>query len=306
MKKLYGVVVPLVTPFDRTGRVDTGVLRAHVDDLIGAGVHCLYPCGTTGEMFKLTTDERKRIDRTVIEAAAGRAVVFAQVGAISTAETIELALHARDAGADGIGVVTPAFFGLSERALEEHFCAVAAAVPELPVYLYAIPQCAVNDITPALAARVAERSPNVVGIKYSYPNMPRILEMLEIRDHRFSVLCGQDTLLYSLLTAGGDGTVSGAANLLPEMYVAVYEAFRRGDLPLALRLQRKANRLGAIVNGANNIGKYKAALPRLRGIDAGPLRAPGENLSPEETDRLVARLEALDWKHPMAGLDAEP
>ena len=303
MKKLYGVVVPLVTPFDREGRVDPGVLRAHVDDLIGAGVHCLYPCGTTGEMFKLSLDERRLIDRTVVEAAAGRAVVFAQVGAMSTADTISLAQNARACGADGIGVVTPAFFGLSERALEEHFCAVAASVPELPVYLYAIPQCAVNDITPALAARVAERAPNVVGIKYSYPNMPRILEMIEIRNRTFSVLCGQDALLYSVLEAGGEGTVSGAANVLPEQYVAIYEAFRRGDHALALRLQRKANRLGKIINGANNIGKYKAALPRLRGIDAGKLRLPGENLSEEETDRLVEALEALAWRDPMAGLE---
>ena len=136
MKKLYGVITAMTTPFDAEGNVDVAALERAVDFQVEKGVNCLYPCGTTGEMMYLTVEERKLVAKTVIDHAAGRVPVFVQVGAWNLADTIELARHAVDSGADGIGVVTPVFYKLSDRGLIDFYEAVAASVPsDFPVYL---------------------------------------------------------------------------------------------------------------------------------------------------------------------------
>ena len=292
MKKLYGVVVPVVTPLDENDKVNLKALAELCERLIEKGVHCLYPCGTTGEMMNLSLEERKLVTETVVKTAAGRVPVFAQVGAMNLADTIELAKHAESVGADGLGVVTPAFFKQSDTALEEYYVKVAASVPDMPIYLYAIPQCAVNDITPSLAANIAARAKNVIGIKYSYPNMSRIQEFMEINNGTFSVLCGPDELFYVTLCAGGDGTVSGTAMVIPDHYVGVYNKYQAGDHIGARMLQRKTNRVADILNHSNNIAHYKAALKRLYHIDGGRMRCPGIDLTEEEINQMISELES--------------
>lgn len=290
MKKLYGVVVPVVTPLDKDNRVDVKALTDLCEFLIKKGIHCLYPCGTTGEMLNLSVEERKLVIETVVKAAAGRVVVFAQVGSMNLEDTMELAKYAEKVGADGLGVVTPAFFKQSDAALEEYYVKVAQSVPNMPIYLYAIPQCAVNDITPELAARIAVRAKNVIGIKYSYPNMSRIQQFMEINDGTFSVLCGPDELFFVTLCAGGDGTVSGTAMVLPDHYIGIYDKYRSGDYLGARMLQRKTNHVADILNASNNIAHYKAALKALHGIDGGYMRCPGVDLTKEQIDDMLAKL----------------
>ena len=290
MKKLYGVVVPVITPLDKDDKVDVKALTDLCEFLIKKGIHCLYPCGTTGEMLNLSVEERKLVIETVVKAAAGRVVVFAQVGAMNLKETIELAEYAEKVGADGLGVVTPSFFKQSDAALEEYYVKVAQSVPDMPIYLYAIPQCAVNDITPKLAERIAERAKNVIGIKYSYPNMSRIQQFMEINGGTFSVLCGPDELFFVTLCAGGDGTVSGTAMVIPDHYIGIYNKYKSGDYLGARMLQRKTNRVADILNASNNIAHYKAALRALYGIDGGYMRCPGVDLTKEQVSDMLAKL----------------
>jgi 2-dehydro-3-deoxy-D-pentonate aldolase len=294
MKKLYGVVVPVVTPLDKNDKVDVKALTDLCEFLIKKGIHCLYPCGTTGEMVNLDVEERKIVIETVVKAAAGRVVVFAQVGCANLRDTIELAKYAEKVGADGVGVVTPIFFKQSDAALEEYYVKVAQSIPNLPVYLYAIPQCAVNDITPELAARIAARANNVIGIKYSYPNMSRIQQFMEINNGTFSVLCGPDELFFVTMCAGGDGTVSGTAMVIPDHYVGIYNKYQSGDYSGARMLQRKTNRVADILNSSNNIAHYKAALKELYGIDGGYMRCPGVDLTREQIDDTLAKLNSND------------
>ena len=260
MRLLYGVTVPLVTPLTKERTLDISSLEHLTDFLIEKGIHCLYPGGTTGEMMLMGMEDRKVLAETVVRQTAGRAVVYIQAGAVNQADTITLAKHAVDIGADGIGVVTPVFYKLSDRELVSYYQSVCRSVPsDFPVYLYAIPQCAVNDITPALAEELAETCPNIAGIKYSYPNMSRIQEFMTIRSGSFSVLCGPDELFCATVLTGGAGTVSGNAQVIPEHYVAIWNALERGDIPTAVSLQRKTNQLNQILSNDHNIARYKAA-----------------------------------------------
>lgn len=296
MKKMFGVNTPISAPMTEGQAIDYASLETLCEYLIEKGVHGLYPNGSTGEMAYLSTEERKKVLEVTVKAAKGRVQVFSMVGAPTTKETIELARHAQSAGADGVGVVTPYYFKLDDEELLGHFTSVARSVsPEFPVYLYGIPQLAVNDITPALAARVAEAAPNVVGIKYSYPDMPRLMKFMNIRDNRFSVLAGPDNLFFMTLCAGGDGTISGNSNVIPEHFVAIYDAFKAGDFSKARALQRKTNKLIEVISGPNNMARYKRALMHRGAIASDQLRSPLRRLSEKEAAELIGKIEEMNY-----------
>ena len=296
MRLLYGVTVPLVTPLTKERTLDISSLEHLTDFLIEKGIQCLYPGGTTGEMMLMGMEDRKVLAETVVRQTAGRAVVYIQAGAVNQADTITLAKHAVDIGADGIGVVTPVFYKLSDRELVSYYQSVCRSVPsDFPVYLYAIPQCAVNDITPALAEELAETCPNIAGIKYSYPNMSRIQEFMTIRSGSFSVLCGPDELFCATVLTGGAGTVSGNAQVIPEHYVAIWNALERGDIPTAVSLQRKTNQLNQILSNDHNIARYKAALKYRKILSDASTYAPLEPLSEAESRSMSDMLEELKF-----------
>lgn len=297
MKRMYGVVIPMVTPLTEDDHVDVLSLQRLTDFLIDKGVDCLYPCGTTGEMAYLTDDERILVVETVVRQAAGRVPVFAQVGAANTSSTIRLARHAAACGADGVGVVTPWYFQLSDDALLSYYKEVSDSVPaDFPIYMYGIPQNAVNDITPALAERVAQACPNVVGVKYSYPDMTRLQQLMTVRNGAFDVLVGPDHLYEAVVAVGGKGVISGNAMIVSEHYVAVREAMARNDWASATRLQRKTNVLNAILCAKNSIGCYKAILKQWGIIETARMRKPMEEVSAEDTAALMKALEEAEYK----------
>jgi 4-hydroxy-tetrahydrodipicolinate synthase len=303
MKKLYGVTTAMVTPFDTREQVDYGALRNMVDFLIERGVHCLYPCGTTGEMLHLTVEERKRIARTVVERADGRVTVYVHAGAVRQEETLELAAHAHAIGADGIGVVTPAYLAANGDEMVSYYVEVARAVPEdYPVYLYNIPQCTANDLTADMAVRIARQCPNVIGIKYSEADMLRTDEYLQVSPG-FSVMQGADRLFLACLAMGCDGTVSGVSNVYPEPFVALYDAFRNGDLAMARQWQRWANLLCVALRCGSNMSYFKKGLDR-RGVAGGHMRRPQLDLSQREIDSLYRQLDEIEDKLPPGALKA--
>ncbi|MDF2722223.1 MAG: dihydrodipicolinate synthase family protein [Paenibacillus sp.] len=294
MKHLHGVTTAMVTPFDEKGQVRLEQVGELTEFLIARGVHCLYPLGTTGEMLRLSASERKQVAETVVKTANGRVTVYIHAGAMNEQETIELAQHAHAIGADGIGVVTPVFFGANDRELEAYYSHVASSVPsDFPVYLYSIPQCAANDIKPELARQLADRFSNIIGIKYSFPDFLRLNDYLAIHDGRFSVLPGTDRLFLPALAMGCEGVISGVSSVYPEPFVAVYNAFLENDIPKARKLQRIATSYCEALKNGSNMAYFKEAL-KLRDVDAGWMKAPQLNLPEGEIEQLRVVLSKLD------------
>ncbi|QKJ87139.1 Dihydrodipicolinate synthase [Paramixta manurensis] len=294
MKKLTGITTAMVTPFAADGAVDLAAIAQLTDFLVTKGVHCLYPLGTTGEMLRLSEQERKQVAETVIKQNDRRATVYIHVGAMTQRETLALAQHAWHSGADGIGVVTPAFFGATDEELAHYFINVAQSVPEdFPVYLYNIPQCAANNLSAEVAQRVADRCPNVVGIKYSYPDYLTVNHYLTLNQETFSVVVGADRLFLPALAMGCDGVVSGVSCVYPEPFIAVWKAWQDGDIDAARRAQRRANRFCETLRNGSNMAFFKAGLAH-RGIAAGSMRAPQRDLSPEAAADLINQLTILE------------
>ena len=294
MKKLFGVTVPIITPLDANDQLNEPALRQLTHFLIEKGVDCLYPAGTTGEMLRLATAERKKMAEIIVEEAEGRVPVFIHIGAMALKDTLELAEHAYEIGADGIGAVTPCYFSVNDREMEEYYVSIAQAVPEdFPLYLYNIPQCAANDLQPDVIQKIVDRCPNVIGIKYSFADMSRTLAYLAINQGNFEVIHGADYLFHSLLMMGCAGTVSGVAGVYPEPFVEVYKDFKAGDRERAMKYQKIATAFNHALKGGSNMAYFKAAL-QMRGIDAGYMRKPQLDLGQEEKEALREELAVLE------------
>src|SRR5919197_3788291 len=149
----HGVLPALITPFTEDGdAIDTDALAANVDRLIAGGVAGLVPGGSTGEFTTLSHAERRQLVEATLEAAAGRVPVVAGTGALSTRETVELSMHAEQAGAAAVMIVPPFYDALSWRELLAHYTAVADAI-DIPIMYYNLPSASGVKLT---AAQLAE------------------------------------------------------------------------------------------------------------------------------------------------------
>ena len=276
----------MTTPFTADGKVDTAALEEQTEYLIEKGIQCLYPCGTTGEMYLMSAEERELVAETVVKKAAGRVTVFIHVGAMTVDETIRLAQHAHKIGADGVGVVTPSYFTVNDRAMVEYYKTVCAALPDdFPVYVYVIPQLAHNDISAATMEQIAAACKNVVGVKYSFADMRRINEYLQVRNGNFSVVPGADDLFLPALVCGCDGVVSGCSGPFPEAFVAVYKAFQSGNLEGARKAQVAATELVKLMQFGGDMSIFKNILT-FRGVTGGHMRKPLLDLTDEQVAQL--------------------
>ncbi|MBS7622299.1 4-hydroxy-tetrahydrodipicolinate synthase [Candidatus Bathyarchaeota archaeon] len=298
--KPEGVMPALVTPFTDNGdRVDESRLRELVDYVIGHGVSALVPCGTTGEFQNLTLNERKRVLEVVVDHTNGRVPVIAGTGSSGTKLTIEATQHAKDVGAAAALVVTPYYHKPADRGIYEHYRSLAEAV-DLPIILYNIPQATGVNLSWQMVEDLVE-IPNVVGLKDSSGELRYMLSVLEKTGSRLSVLCGHDEVVLPALAAGASGMILASANFMPDLWVELYQAVKRGDLKTAREMQVKVQKISRIIVRSGPVGS-KAAL-RMLGIDPGPVRLPlsmGGELTYEDMEELRIDLEKIGKIKPRA------
>lgn len=297
MKKLYGITCAMITPFADDMSVDIDAIEQYTGFLIDKGIDCLYPLGTTGEMYKMTRKERMTVAETVVKAAAGRVPVFIHTGAHDPDEVIELSKHACDIGADGVGIITPSFFSLRREEAVDYYRNICCRLPsDFSVYLYHLPQCTSQSFDSAIASEIAECCPNVVGIKYSYPDMIETLRFLGIRGGEFSVLQGADRLTAACLAMGCEGIISGCASAYPEPFIRLKKQCGSGDINKVKKLQQSANEIADILRGGASAAWFKAAL-EWRGIIKSRVRPPQKDINEEERAMLFDALSAYNTKN---------
>jgi hypothetical protein len=166
-----GSLVALITPMRSDGSVDEKAYAEFVDWQIKEGTDAVVPVGTTGESPTLSHDEHKRVVEIAIEVAKGRVPVIAGAGSNSTEEAIDLARHAKMAGADATLIVTPYYNKPTQEGMYLHFKAIADTV-DLPMIIYNIPPRSVVDMSVETMARLAKHR-NIVGVKDATANLVR-------------------------------------------------------------------------------------------------------------------------------------
>lgn len=300
MFKPEGIFPALVTPFTDDGKaVDEERLRALVSHCLELGVHGVVPCGTTGEFVNLTTEEKRRVIKIVIDEVNGRVPVIAGTGASGTDQTVEMTRYAKDAGATAALIVTPFYLKPADRGIYEHYYTIANEV-DMPIILYNIPQCTGLDLPWQMVEDLAQ-IPNIVGVKDSSGQLKFILAVLEKVRDKINVLCGHDEVVVAGLAAGCSGAILASANVIPDIWIQVYDHVKKGELQQARELQYKVQKIARIIASSGAVGT-KEALNMMK-IKVGPVRKPlsvGGELTYEAREELRLDLEKIGKIKPKA------
>ena len=253
-----GSICALITPF-REGNIDEDAFSNLVNWQIAEGTNALVPMGTTGESPTVSHEEHKRVVELCIDVADKRVPVIAGAGSNSTAEAIDLAEHARAAGADAALVVTPYYNKPTQEGLYRHFEALNSA--GIPLIIYNIPGRSVIDMHVDTMARCYKLE-NVIGVKDATAAVGRATEQRLACGEDFCQLSGEDITQLGFLAQGGVGCISVTANIAPKLMADMHAAWQRGDVAEAQRLNECLTPLHADLFCEANPGpvKYGASL----------------------------------------------
>jgi 4-hydroxy-tetrahydrodipicolinate synthase len=293
MFKPKGIFPALVTPFTKNGKeIDEVQLRALVNRCIELGVNGVVPCGTTGEFVNLTMEERKRVIDIVVDEVNGRVAVIAGTGASGTTQALEMTCYAKDAGADAALIVTPFYLKPTNRGIYQHFHTIANTV-DLPIVLYNIPQCTGVWLRWQMVEDLAQ-IPNIIALKDSSGELRYMLAVLEKVRDKINVLCGHDEVVIAALAAGASGAILASANIIPDIWVKIYNHIEKGELQKAQELQYKVQKIARIIANSGAVGTKEAL--KMIGLKVGPVRHPlsvGGELSYEAREELRLELEKI-------------
>lgn len=283
-----GSIVALVTPFKKDGSVDEACLRKLVEFHIKNGTDGLVPCGTTGESATLNYEEHERVIDICIEASRGRIPVIAGTGSNSTQEAIDMSLPAEKAGADGLLLVSPYYNKPTQKGLYLHFKAVADSV-KIPIILYNIAGRTAVNIEPETVARLARDCKNIVAVKEASGSLDQMSKIKALCGPKFTLLSGDDSLTLPIMSIGGEGIISVAANIVPADIKALVSAFREGDMKKAQKLHYKLFSLIKALFIETNPIPVKTAMG-LMGICESSLRLPMCPMADENLGKLKTEL----------------
>ena len=276
MAKPRGSLVAIVTPMRDDGALDLDAFCGLIDWHVREGTDGIVVVGTTGESPTVDFDEHRRLIDAAVKHAARRIPIIAGTGANSTREAIELAAHAKKAGADMSLTVVPYYNKPSQEGLYRHFRAIAEAV-DMPHILYNVPGRTVADMQNETVLRLAE-IPNIVGIKDATADLQRGAELLRRKPADFLVYSGDDATGLGLMLLGGDGVISVTANVAPRLMHEMCAAALSPDPARARELNNKLIGLHRELFCEANPIPVKWAVQQL-GRVAGGIRLPLTPLS---------------------------
>jgi 4-hydroxy-tetrahydrodipicolinate synthase len=284
--KLHGSFVALVTPYSK-GEVDLKKVQELVEFHIRNGTGGICPIATTGEGPVLTHDEKAAIVRTVVETAKGKALVFPGTGTYNTAESIELTKMAKELRADGALMVTPYYNKPTQEGLFRHYEACAKAVA-LPIMLYNVPGRTGVSMAPETTARLS-RIKNIVALKDASGNVEQVTMVRNLCD--IQILSGEDSLTFAILTLGGVGVVSVAANVIPKQVAEMVALTLKGELDKGRQIHDRYFELFKNLFIETNPIPVKTALKKM-GLYNGEMRLPMCEMSAANEDKLDRTLKA--------------
>lgn len=295
-KKYHGVVVPMVTPVYENGEVDLDATQKIVKFLAKNDVAPLL-MGTTGEGNSLNRRDGLLFVRKAVEAAEGRVKVYAGLTGNCFADQVSAAKEYVDTGADVIVATLPTYYALTPEQMYGYYVALADSIPG-PLMLYNILATTHMSIPIDIIKRLADH-PNIVGLKDSERNLPRMEELIEFAKDRedFSFFCGCAALSAETLALGADGIVPSGGNFVPHLYEQLYEAGISGEKEKAEQLQQLTADICSVYQKDHTLGESLAALKvMMKTLDLCEpwMLLPLSRLSKEEEEVIAQKAKLLN------------
>ena len=279
-----GVCTAMVTPF-LNGKINFPLMKLLLQRQMDAGVKAVVISGTTGESSTLSDQEKTELFRQCKDFTGDECLIIAGTGSNSTAHAVELSQAAEEAGADGLLVVSPYYNKATSDGLFAHYLSIAHSV-SIPVIMYNVPSRTGVDIPVSVYRRLC-RVPNIVGVKEASADLSKICRIKNTCSPDFSIWSGNDDLTVPVMSIGGQGVISSAANVCPEQMVAMTTAAINEDFESAGEIQCALQPLIDLLFCEVNPIPVKTAMAFL-GYDCGGCRLPLTDISADNFKKLKA------------------
>lgn len=296
-KPLSGIIPPLVTPLKDNETLDIESLERLIEHLIAGGVHGLFILGTTEEQ-SLSYDVRKQMIKEACRINRGRLPLLACITDTSIVESIKLAKVAAECGADGVVSAPPYYFATGQPELAQFYEELVPQLP-LPVFLYNMPSHVKVSFAPDTVRRIAQNH-QVIGFKDSSANAVYFQSVMYKMQERpdFAMLVGPEEITGECVLLGAHGGINGGANMFPELYVAMYDAARSGDLTRVRQLQQYIMQISTSIytvgkHGSSYLKGLKCALSLLGIINDDFVASPFYKFNEPEREKIRQALAAL-------------
>lgn len=300
MTKFSGIIPPLVTPLSGRDSLDVAGLERLLEHVLAGAVHGLFILGSTGEGPALGYALRRELITRTCRQVGGRVPVLVGITDSAFTESLAVARHAAEAGAAAVVAAAPFYFPAGQPELREWIDHLVAELP-LPLTLYNMPALTKVSLGLETLRRAADH-PRILGVKDSSGDLGYFRELVTLRRHRpdWSILIGPEEKLADALTAGGDGGVCGGANLFPDLFVELFNAFRAGDQPRVAELH---DRVMKVSGSLYHVGSYSSAWIKglkcalsCAGLCDDFMAEPARRFRAPERARIAAALHQLGFK----------
>lgn len=289
MKNLKGIVPALLTPFTADNRINHPVLRELVRRNLEQGVSAFYVAGSTAEAFLLTTAERKAILETVVDEVAGRCGVIAHIGAISQDAATELALHARETGADAISSIPPFYYPFTFDEIKAYYFGIVEA-SGMPMIIYNFPAFSGVKLDVVNIAQFL-CDDRFIGVKHTSQDFYALNRFKTAFPDKL-VFNGFDEMFVSGMAMGADGAIGSTFNFMADKFIAMKKLCDDGHFDKARAMQSKVNDLIQVLITVGVLPGEKEIM-NLMGLDFGGCRKPFKSISEAERAMLKQALAAL-------------
>ncbi len=294
---IHGLCAATHTPFAADGSLNLAAVEKQRDHLLARGVTQVFIGGSTGESHSVSLTERLALAERWTQVAKGTAMrVIVHVGSNNLRDAAELAAHAQRHGAAAFSMLAPSYFKPRSLADLAACCAqVASAAPALPFYYYDIPVLTGVNFSMEEFLNTAPASiPNLVGIKFTNPDLMAYQLALRAGGGTFDLPWGCDEFYLAALALGAKGAVGSTFNFAPGVYQRLDKAFAAGDIETARKEQFRSVQLVQVVAKRGYMGCAKALMGHL-GVPVGPARLPNGNPDAAAVKAMLGELEAIGY-----------
>ena len=288
---LKGLGVALITPFKEDKSIDYGALEKLIERLIEAKTDYIVVLGTTGETPSLFPEEKKAVREFIKEKTSGRIPLVIGIGGNNTMGVVKELEETDLSGFSAVLSVVPFYNKPSQEGMYQHYKAVAEASP-LPVIPYNVPGRTGVNMSAATTLRIARDCPNVIGIKEASGNFSQIEEIIKNKGENFTVISGDDSITYALMTLGAEGVISVIGNAFPAEFGRMVRLCLKGRYAEALPIHFEFTELFNLLFVDGNPAGVKCTLNAL-GLIENELRlplVPTRVSTNEEIHRITAKI----------------
>ncbi|MBW6480966.1 MAG: dihydrodipicolinate synthase family protein [Bacteroidales bacterium] len=297
-RPLYGIIPPLVTPLLDNDTLDIEGLERLIEHTISGGVHGIFILGTTGEFASISYKLRRELTERTCKLVKGRVPLLVGITDSAFTESLDLAKHAANCGADAVVLAPPYYFAAGQPELLEYLQRIMMQMP-LPLFLYNMPTHTKMTFAPKTVKAAAE-IPGIIGMKDSSSDLAYFKQVqFALRDRDdFTFMVGPEEFMAEFVLTGGHGGVNGGANMFPKLYVELYQAARNRDFDKINTLQQKVMQISTTIYNVGNFGSsylkgLKCALS-VMGLCSDFMAEPFRRFNEPERKKIEAALNNLE------------